>query len=163
MVTLALGDYRLEHGQTVVGWVRSAEECLIWADVPFLRLSPAVLDDWHAQQGIVPCVGLVDGDLCAYGQVIEDRAEDAAEIARVIVAPERRGQAVGRTFAALLAAEAQRRGFQSIVARAARGDRATFACYRGAGFVRMSLSEEASLNLDEEREYVWLRFGSAAS
>ncbi len=158
---LALGDFRDEHGETVVGWVRSATESLTWSSVPFLRLDTAVLDGWHAQPGIVPCVGLLGGELCAYGQVLEDHAEDEAEVARVIVAPDRRGEGVGQAFVGLLAAEARRRGFSSIFARAVRGDRVTFACYEAGGFVRMTWAEEASLNADQDQEYVWLRFASA--
>jgi GNAT superfamily N-acetyltransferase len=145
----------------VVGWVRSATESLTWSSVPFLRLGTDVLDEWHAQAGTVPCVGLVGGELCAYGQVLEDHAEHEAEIARVIVSPERRRQGVGQEFVRLLAGEARRRGFAAIVARALRGDRVTFTCYQAAGFLRMTWAEEASLNLDQDQEYVWLRFASA--
>jgi GNAT superfamily N-acetyltransferase len=159
-VDLAIGDFRPEHGETVVGWVRSATESLTWSSVPFLRLDTGILDGWHAQPGIVPCVGLLDGKLCAYGQVLEDHSEDEAEVARVIVAPERREQGVGQAFVGLLAGEARRRGFTSIYARAVRGDRVTFACYEAAGFVRMTWAEEASLNVDQDQEYVWLRFAS---
>ncbi|HEX3453123.1 MAG TPA: GNAT family N-acetyltransferase [Gaiellaceae bacterium] len=155
---LALGDFRDEHGETVVGWVRSATESLTWSSVPFLRLDTAVLDEWHAQPGVVPCVAMVGDELCAYGQVLEDHSEDEAEVTRVIVAPDRRGQGVGQAFARLLAEEARRRGFSSIFARAVRGDRVTFACYDAAGFVRMTWAEEASLNVDQDQEYVWLRF-----
>jgi GNAT superfamily N-acetyltransferase len=162
-VDLALGDFRDEHGETVVGWVRSATESLTWSSVPFLRLDTAVLDEWHAQPGTVPCVGLLGGELSAYGQVLEDHAEDEAEVARVIVAPERRGQGVGQAFAGLLAGEARRRGFSSVCARAVRGDRVTYACYEAAGFVRVTWAEEASLNLDQDEEYVWLRFASAVA
>ena len=160
-VDLAIGDFRHEHGETVIGWVQSAPESLRWSSVPYLRLETGVLDEWHAQPGIVPCVGLLAGDLCAYGQVLEDHGEDEAEVARVIVAPDRRGQGVGQAFVGLLANEARRRGFTSIVARAVRGDRVAFACYQAAGFVRMTWAEEAALNVDQDQEYVWLRFSSA--
>jgi [ribosomal protein S18]-alanine N-acetyltransferase len=156
-VHLALGDFRQEYAATVVGWVQSAGESLAWASVPFLRLGPEILDEWHAQPGVVPCVGLLDGELCAYGQVWEDHAEEEAELARVIVAPEARGRGVGREFVRLLAAEARRRGFRSIVTRVVRGERAAFATYRGAGFVRVASDEEASLNLDQDHDFVWMR------
>lgn len=158
---IALGDFRDEHGETVVGWVRSATESLTWSSVPYLRLGADVLEEWHAEPGVVPCVGLLDGRICAYGQVLEDHAQHEAEIGRVIVAPELRGQGIGSAFVGLLAGEGRRRGFTSIVARAVRGDRVTFACYQAAGFVRMTWAEEASLNVDQDQEYVWLRFASA--
>ena len=158
-VNLALGDFREDDAATVVGWVQSAGESLAWASVPFLRLTREILEEWHAQPGVVPCVGVLDGEVCAYGQVWEDRAEDEAELARIIVAPDRRWQGVGRAFVALLASEARRRGFRSIVVRIVRGERAAFSSYRGAGFVRMSPDEEAMLNGDQDQDYVWMRLG----
>jgi GNAT superfamily N-acetyltransferase len=157
LVDISLGDFRTDDAATVLGWVQSAGESLNWASVPFLRLAPAVLEEWHSQAGIVPCVGLIGGELCAYGQVWEDRDEGEAELARVIVAPEWRGQGVGRMFIALLATEARRRGFVTIVTRIVRGERAGFAAYRAAGFVRVDQATEAALNLDQDRDYVWLR------
>ena len=106
-VDLALRDFRQDDAATVLGWVQSAGEALVWASVPFLRLSPAVFEEWHALPGVLPCVAQVAHELCAYGQVVEDRAEDEAELARVIVAPERRGQGLGREFVTLLAIEAR--------------------------------------------------------
>jgi len=156
-VNLVLGDFREEHAEAVAGWVQSAEEALGWASVPFLRLRPAVLAEWHAEPGVVPCVGLLDGTLCAYGQVWEDRDEDEAELAKVIVAPDLRGRGIGRAFVALLADEARRRGFPEVMLRVARGNRAAFACYQGAGFVRVSPQEEAAFNDDQPQHYVWMR------
>ena len=158
-VDLALDDFREEHSATILGWVRSAEDALCWAEAPFLRIGPALFEEWHAQRGIVPCVGLLGDAVCAYGQVLEDLVEREAEIARVIVRPDLRAQGVGRAFVLLLAAEARRRGFGVVAARIARRNRAGYACFHGAGFTRLSAEDEAALNLDEPEEYVWMRFG----
>ena len=153
---LTLGDFRDEHAATVLGWVESAEDALGWAEVPFLRIRPELLETWHAERGVVPCVGLLGGELCAYGLVWEDQVEREAEVARVIVAPGRRRQGLGREFVSLLAAEAVRRGFNAVVARTPRANRAAFACYRSAGFERMRREDEVALNLDQAEDYVWL-------
>jgi GNAT superfamily N-acetyltransferase len=161
-VGLTLEDFREEHGEIVLGWVRSADDALSWAEEPFLRVGPALFDEWHAQPGVVPCVGLLDGELCAYGQVWEDPVEREAEVARVIVRPEVRRMQVGRAFVLLLAAEARRRGFAVVLAKIARRNRVGYACFHGAGFTRLSAEGEAALNLDEPEEYVWMQFGSGA-
>jgi ribosomal protein S18 acetylase RimI-like enzyme len=158
---LTLGDFREEHAATILGWVQSAEDALGWAETPFLRIGPPVLEQWHAEPGVVPCVGWIGDRLCAYGQVLEDHAEREAEVTRVIVAPELRGQGVGRTFARLLGTEAVRRGFGVVLARTVRANRAAFACYRAAGFSRLSLADEAALNFDQSEDYVWLEFAPA--
>ena len=63
----------------------------------------------------------------------------------------------GRTFRS---DEARQRGFPEVVLRVQRGNRAAFACYRAAGFVRVSPQEEASFNLDQPDHYVWMRLES---
>lgn len=153
---LRLADFESEHAETIVGWVESAEVALGWAETPFLRVRRELLETWHAQPGIVPCVGWLGDELCAYGHVWEDHAEREAEIGRVIVAPSRRRQGIGRAFVSLLAAEARRRGFETVLARTPRINRAAFACYRSAGFERMRREDEVAMNLDQSEDYVWL-------
>lgn len=160
-VELRLGDFQEEHADVVLGWVESAEDALGWAETPFLRVGPDLLATWHRQPGIVPCVGLLGDELCAYGHLWEDHAESEAEIGGVIVAPERRGQGFGKAFAALLAAEASRRGFHPVLARTVRANRAAFACFRSAGFVRMDREDEVALNFDQTEDYVWLQYAPA--
>jgi GNAT superfamily N-acetyltransferase len=162
VVDLTLGDFAEEHAATIVSWVRSANDALGWAEIPFLRVGPEVFERWHAERGIVPCVGWLAGELCAYGQLWEDHVEREAEVAHVIVAPERRRQGIGSSFARLLGAEATRRGFGVVLARTARANRVAFATFRAAGFARLSSPEEAAMNFDQSEEYVWLQFSSGA-
>jgi ribosomal protein S18 acetylase RimI-like enzyme len=157
-VELRLGDFREEEAETILGWVQSAEDALGWAETPFLRIRPDLLETWHAQPGIVPCVGFLGDELCAYGHIWEDHVEREAEVGRVIVAPERRRQGIGRSFVSLLTAEATRRGFGVILARTPRMNRAAFACYRSASFVRMDREDEVAMNFDQMEDYVWLQY-----
>jgi len=145
----------------ILGWVRSADDALGWAELPFLRIGPQVFEQWHVEPGVVPCVGWLEGELCAYGQVWEDPVEREAEVTRVIVATDLRGRGVGRTFARLLASEAIRRGFGVVVARTTRPNRTAFACFRAAGFVRMDRADEVAMNLDQSDDYVWLQSAPA--
>jgi ribosomal protein S18 acetylase RimI-like enzyme len=156
LLDLVLEDFSADHAETVVGWARSADEALRWAEVPFLRLAPDVLELWHAQPSVVPCVGLLGERLCAYGLIVEEPAARAAEVSRVIVAPELRGQGIGPAFASLLAAEARRRGLASVFARTLRANRPAFDCYRDAGFVRVPREDEVALNIGKAEDYVWL-------
>jgi ribosomal protein S18 acetylase RimI-like enzyme len=160
---ITLGDFQEEHAETILDWVQSAEDARGWAEVPFLLVSPDVLETWHAEPGIVPCVAWLDGRLCAYGQVWEDPVEREAEVGRVIVAPDLRSRGVGRSFARLLAIEATRRGFGLVLARTTRPNRAGFACLRAAGFVRMDRADEVAMNADQSEDYVWLQFAPPAT
>src|SRR5262245_20669819 len=157
-IDLVLGDFQEEHAETILEWVRSADDALGWAEAPFLRVGPDVLEGWHAERGIVACVAWLGGQLCAYGQVWEDPVERGAEIGRGVVAPALRGRGIGRSFARLLAIEATRRGFGLVLARTIRRNRAGFACFRAAGFVRMDRADEVAMNADQSEDYVWLQF-----
>jgi len=161
LLDLVLEDFSFDHAETVLGWVRSADEALRWAEVPYLRLATDVLDAWHAQPSVVPCVGLLGEELCAYGLIVEEPAARAAEVSRVIVSPEVRGHGIGPAFASLLAAEARRRGFTSVFARTLRANRAAFDCYRDAGFVRVQREDEVALNIGKAEDYVWLELAQS--
>ena len=159
---MAIADFAPEDAGTVLGWVRSAEEAEAWASITHLPLHPSIFRRWHLEPGVVPCLGMVDGEPGAYGEVWEDHDEGEAELARILVAPERRGHGVGQRFVGLLVEEARRRGFNEIWVRVAPSNQAALACYRGAGFARTSRAEEATFNEGQPRPYVWMRFGEAA-
>ena len=155
---LALRPFDEAHASEVLGWARTPEEAQQWASVPFLRLRPSLLREWHADPDVTPYVGLLAGELSAYGEVWDDHEQNEAELGRIIVAPRRRGFGVGRRFVSLLVAEAGARGFSRVWVRAAHGNAAARSCYRAAGFVRGTPAQEDELNLDQERPYVWMRY-----
>ncbi len=158
-----LADFEDAYADFVVGWVRSAREADDWASLDEGSLDRSVFATWHDELGVVPCVGLVGDAVCAYGEVWEDHAEQEAELARIIVAPHRRGQGIGRRFVSLLVSEAERRGFAAIWLRVVPLNRAAIACYRGAGFERATTAEEAAFNANQPRGYVWMRHAGSAS
>lgn len=154
-MTARLGPYDAGVAATIVGWARSAEESDAWASLT--QAGPDPFARWHAEPGVHPYVLVVDDAPVAYGEVWEDREEDEAELARVIVAPSLRGRGLGRTLIAMLAEEAQRMGFADIWVRVVPSNTAAIACYRAAGFKRTDAEGEAAFNAGQPREYVWMR------
>ena len=155
---LELADFEDRYADFVVGWVRSSREAEAWASLGPGQLDRSLFARWHAENGVVPCVGVVGDAVCAYGEVWEDHDENEAELARIIVAPHRRGQGVGRRFVSLLVDEAGRRGFSEIWLRVVPGNAPAIACYAAAGFVRATADEEAEFNEGQPRAYEWMRF-----
>jgi ribosomal protein S18 acetylase RimI-like enzyme len=154
---LALADFRAEDAAVILGWAETVEEAANWASVPLLTLRSGIFADWHAEEGVEPFVGLLEGgETCCYGEIWKDPQGQEAELARIIVAPSRRGLGIGRTFVSLLAAEVRRCGFQEVWLRVVPENRAAIASYRAAGFVRASKEEERQFNLEQPRDYVWL-------
>jgi ribosomal protein S18 acetylase RimI-like enzyme len=154
---VTLAPFADEHAETVLGWLRSPDELEAWAsrrDFPPCR---ELFREWHGDADVHPFVLLVADRLCGYGEVWEDREEDEAELARIVVAPSERGRGIGSALVRLLVAEAAAMGFRDIWVRVIPWNAPALACYEGAGFVRTTADEEARFNRGQPYEYVWLR------
>jgi ribosomal protein S18 acetylase RimI-like enzyme len=99
---------------------------------------------------------LVDGgEPVAYGEVWSDDEEGEAELARLIVAPARRGRGLGR---ALVAALVERAGYEDVFLRVRPDNAVALAAYRRAGFVDVPADLQAEWNAPQPRPYAWLRY-----
>jgi RimJ/RimL family protein N-acetyltransferase len=147
----------------VLAWARTAEEREAWAGLVELDPDPAVFERWHADPDVHPFELLADGELVGYGEVWEDRGEDEAELARIIVDPEQRGRGLGQTLVVLLVRRAHALGYETVWVRAVPGNTAAIACYAAAGFARASDEEAAAFNQGQPRSYVWMRLPIATA
>jgi ribosomal protein S18 acetylase RimI-like enzyme len=141
----------------VLGWIGSADELETWASRRDFPPHKGVLYEWHRDPEIHPYVLFAGDRLCAYGEVWEDREEDEAELARIVVAPSERRRGLGRALVRLLVAEAAALGFRDIWVRVIPWNAPALACYEGAGFVRATAEEEERFNRGQPYEYAWLR------
>jgi ribosomal protein S18 acetylase RimI-like enzyme len=154
---LRLEPFREADARTVLGWVGSIGEADRWASAGSRALEPELFREWHADPEVVPFVCL-DGALpVGYGEIWEDRRENEAELARIIVDPARRGRGLGRRLTVLLAERARAEGFANIWLRVVPGNEPALAAYRAAGFLRASSEEEATFNEGQPCAYVWMR------
>lgn len=141
--------YRFEafdesHAETILSWVESPLHADAWASRADLELSPTLFRAWHSDPDVHPYVLFEDGELCAYGEVWADEAEAEAELARVVVAPARRGRGLGQRLVGLLAERARALGLDAIWVRVLPTNHPALACYRAASFVRAAPDEEAA-------------------
>ena len=141
----------------MLGWIGSADELEAWASRRDFPVRREVLAEWHRDPEVHPYLLLADERRCGYGEVWEDREEDEAELARIVVAPSERGRGLGRALVRLLVAEATAMGFRDVWMRVVPWNAPALACYEGAGFVRTTAEEEARFNRGQPYEYVWLR------
>jgi len=77
-----------------------------------------------------------DGDLVAYGEIVEDEVENDAEIQHVLVAPDVRGAGIGKALVSRLCAFlAAASAYPEVWFRAGRDNEPAFRCAVAVGFV----------------------------
>ena len=139
----------------VCGWTRSEAETRAWCGRDEARIPPEVIVAWGREKD-VRAFGVSDGTLLvAYGELWLDDEEREIELARLIVAPGRRGKGVGRWLAAQLAREAQRL-HPVVFLRVLPENVAALRCYVAAGFRRVAPAQEAEWNAQQPARYAWL-------
>ena len=152
--------FRPEHGPALTSWVRSVDEASRWASLDHLPTLED-LERWHGQPYAKPYVLVRGDDVVGYGEVWddgeEDRQEDEAELARLVIAPAHRGQGLGRALTRALADEAWRRGVAEVWLRVVEDNLPARRAYEAAGFVRATPEEEAAFNAGQPRIYAWMR------
>lgn len=142
--------------KTVAGWVRSSAEASNWCGKAEFPFPPATVANWSGQDDVTAYL-LVDDKqrAVAYGEVWSDDEEDEAELARLIVDPDRRGKGIGRALVTELVVAA---GFEDIFMRVVPHNEAALACYRAAGFDDVDAALAAQWNEPQPVDYVWLRY-----
>jgi [ribosomal protein S18]-alanine N-acetyltransferase len=135
-------DATLADLQVAASWIRSEEECLLWAgpEVSF----PLGLERLAAQIGMDDAASLAltdDGEVVAFGQLVRP-APGTAHLARLIVRPDARGRGLGHVLVRALleraAADGAGRATLNVYARNA----AAVRLYEAAGF-RRAVAEDA--------------------
>ncbi len=147
--------FRSAYAAEVLGWVASSTEARMWASLDGIPTDPTVFERWTADPDVEAWVYADDGGPIAYGEVWRDGAE--AELARILVAPNRRGAGVGRAFARSLAERCAELGLAPVWVRVHPQNEAAQAAYRAAGFVRTDPATEAEFNADQPSRYRWMR------
>jgi ribosomal protein S18 acetylase RimI-like enzyme len=132
----ALLPYHASRAPEIVSWARSPGELEHWVGSVTFPPQPDLVAEWHRDPDVHPYLFVVGDELAGYGEVWHDREESEAELARIIVAPARRGRGLGRVLVELLAAEAKSAGFSAVWLRVVPTNTPAVACYRAAGFVR---------------------------
>lgn len=142
------------HAAVIATWPVDTVECRAWCSAD--AVSPADVTSWSADQSVEAWVLVEDGMPVGYGEVWFDDDEQEAELAHVIVAPDRRAAGAGRRLVSALADRGAAR-FDPIVMRVRPDNLAAQRCYAAAGFVRVSAGEEAEWNVGQPVPYVWMR------
>jgi ribosomal protein S18 acetylase RimI-like enzyme len=138
-------------------WALTSAETLAWCARPEAPVPAEVIARWGAAEDVHAYAIKDGGDLVAYGELWVDDDEGEVELARVLVAPQRRGRGVGRCLTAALAREA-RRIHPRVFLRVLPTNAAALRCYAAVGFRPVVPEEAAAWNEGQPAKYAWLRF-----
>lgn len=154
----SLEPFHPSDGDAIVRWASSAEEARWWGghEVQW-PLDPSLFRSWHSDREVRPFVLREDEALLAYGELWIDDDEQEVELARIIVAPRRRGRGVGRLLVSRLLEQATLTRHPVAFVRVVPANAAALACYRAADFMPVSAHERQRFNEGQPVGYVWLR------
>lgn len=110
---------------------------------------------WSADESVEAWVLVEVGVPVGYEQDWFDDDEQEAELAHVIVAPDRRAAGTGRRLVSAPADRGAAR-FDSVVMRVRPENIAVQRCYAAAGLVRVSADQEAEWNVGQPVPCVWM-------
>ncbi|HEY0637289.1 MAG TPA: GNAT family N-acetyltransferase [Pseudonocardiaceae bacterium] len=153
--SLTLREFTPGLAEVVSSWATTAEEVLAWCSRTAAAVPAEVIAGWGREPDVLAYVLLDDGRPVGYGEVWVDDEQREVEIARVLVAPARRGQGFGRALVTHLVA-AGRRLHPAVFLRVTPGNDAAVACYRAAGFIRVAPELEQEWNIGQPAPYLWM-------
>lgn len=158
----AEGGWRLvppgpAHAAVVARWSTSAAEARAWVSAHEHPFPPERVAAWWDAADVHAWLLLDPEDApVAYGELWDDEAEDEVELARLIVAPDRRRQGVGRRLVDELVALALTSGRATRLLRVVPDNAAALALYRSAGFRDVGPDLAGEWNRGQPVAYAWL-------
>jgi GNAT superfamily N-acetyltransferase len=128
-----LRPFALPEAETVAAWAESPQDVLALSGAGD-PLTAGQVAAWTYEADYAFTLRR-DGDLVAYGEVVEDVVEQDVEIQHLLVAPDVRATGVGRALLSRLCAFlAEARPYPEVWLRVGRDDAPAAACARAAGF-----------------------------
>jgi ribosomal protein S18 acetylase RimI-like enzyme len=146
-----LRPFNLEDSSIVAAWVSSPEDAYALDPESLYPMSSEVVDQWRVESGsdyaFILCL---DGEMVAYGDIIEDDAEKDIEIQRILVKPQLRDQGIGCALLNRLCAFiAENYPYSEVWMRVGPENDCAASCFRAAGFL-----------VDETHtgpKYIWMK------
>ena len=143
----------------VASWAVGDEVVRAWCAVEGDAVPADVVAGWSTADDVEAYV-LEDPDdgPIAYGELWLDDDEGEVELARLLVAPERRGRGIGRALVAALVEQARRAhpGLPDVILRVRPENTQAIRAYTAAGFVAVPADEQATWNRGQRFDYHWM-------
>jgi RimJ/RimL family protein N-acetyltransferase len=147
------------HAPTVASWAVGDDVVRAWCALEGDAVPADVVAGWSKADDIEAFVYGDPGDApVAYGELWLDDEEGEVELARLLVAPERRGRGVGRALVTALVEQARRAHpeLPAVILRVRPENEQAIRAYAAAGFVAVAADEQAEWNRGQRFDYHWM-------
>ncbi len=134
MPTFELRPFTLSEAEWVAGWAATPEDLRGAAASEDFPLTADQVAAWTYEADFVFTLRR-EGDLVAYGEIVEDAVEGDVEIQHLLVAPDMRSAGIGKAMLSRLCAFlAATLPYPEVWLRVGRDNASAAACARAAGF-----------------------------
>lgn len=147
--------FDIKHTDEVISWAESETTCRFWCGTDHVAAS--LLSNSIADPDVRPYALCKMNMPVAYGEIRIDNQEEDLELARLIVAPTKRGQAIGRHLVSSLLARARELQNRDVYMRVAPDNEVALRCYEHSAFRRIPDAEQQQFNPIESTPYIWFR------
>ena len=149
------------HAALVASWAVGDEVVRAWCAVEGDRVPAEDVAGWSEAADVEAYLLNDDEGPVAYGELWLDDEEGEVELARLLVAPGRRGHGVGRALTRALTEQAQdtHPELPAVILRVRPENLPAIRCYAAAGFVDVPEDEQASWNQGQRFAYHWMVLG----
>ena len=156
---MSLDPFDPVRAPLVASWAVGDEVVRAWCAVDGDGVPADVVAGWSQADDVEAFVFAEDGaDPVAYGELWLDDEEAEVELARLLVAPERRGQGVGRALVRALVDQARTTHpeLPDVILRVRPENTQAIRSYLAAGFVDLPADEQATWNQGQRFDYHWM-------
>jgi GNAT superfamily N-acetyltransferase len=155
---LHLVPFTPAHADLVSSWAPTAAEVRSWCARTEAPVPAEVITGWSDADDVAAYLLLDDDEPVAYGELWLDAEEEEVELARLLVAPARRGRGVGRTLTSLLSNAARERHpeLPTVCLRVLPENVAGHRAYQAAGFGFVDPDAEKEWNAGQPTQYRWM-------
>jgi RimJ/RimL family protein N-acetyltransferase len=157
---MPLHPFDTAHAALVASWAVGDEVVRAWCAVDGDSVPADVVAGWSQADDVEGFVftDVEGGPLVAYGELWLDDDEGEVELARLLVAPERRGQGVGRVLVRTLVERARQTHpeLADVILRVRPENEQAIRAYAAAGFVAVPADEQETWNQGQRFAYHWM-------
>jgi ribosomal-protein-alanine N-acetyltransferase len=158
---MSLSPFHPAAAALVSSWAVGDDVVRAWCAVDGDTVPADVVTGWSLADDVEAYLfpdPVLPDEPVAYGELWLDDEEGEVELARLLVAPDRRGQGIGRALVRALVERARRTHpeLPDLILRVRPENTQAIRAYAAAGFEAVPADEQATWNQGQRSEYHWM-------